>query len=46
MSNIGMAMKGKGALKEAETWWLKAVRLRPTYWDAIVSLNLSCVYSI
>lgn len=38
MSNMGMVMKAKGAYKEAEALWIKAIHLRPTYWDAIDNL--------
>jgi hypothetical protein len=37
ISNLGMVMKVKGAVKEAESLWMKAIKLRPTYWDAVVS---------
>ncbi|CAG8663003.1 559_t:CDS:2, partial [Acaulospora colombiana] len=35
---VGMVMKVKGAIKEAESLWMKAIKLRPTYWDAIDNL--------
>lgn len=38
MSNIGTALKAKGQIDEAVDWWWKAVRKRPTYWDAVVSI--------
>jgi hypothetical protein len=47
MSNIGMVFKARGALRDAENMWLKAIRLRPTYWDAIVRIfRLPSLYSI
>ncbi|PVG04770.1 protein prenylyltransferase [Serendipita vermifera] len=38
ISNLGMVMKVKGAITEAESLWMKAIKLRPTYWDAIDNL--------
>ncbi|KAG8782097.1 hypothetical protein FRC16_002719, partial [Serendipita sp. 398] len=43
MSNLGMVMRAKGANREAEALWLKAIKLRPGYWDAIDNLlHLLC----
>lgn len=38
MSNIGTIMKALGDHNQAYEWWWKAIRVRPTYWDAIVSV--------
>ncbi|CAO1630669.1 unnamed protein product [Jaminaea pallidilutea] len=38
MSNIGTTLRSLGRFKEAESWWTKAVRLRPSYWDAYENL--------
>ncbi|KAG8818650.1 hypothetical protein FRC17_010758 [Serendipita sp. 399] len=35
MSNLGMVMRARGANREAEALWLRAIKLRPDYWDAI-----------
>ncbi|GAA6013595.1 hypothetical protein JCM11491_002719 [Sporobolomyces phaffii] len=38
MSNIGTTLRAMGRWSEAETWWWKAIKLRPTYWDATENL--------
>ncbi|BGP12958.1 hypothetical protein JCM10213v2_000875 [Rhodosporidiobolus nylandii] len=38
MSNIGTTLRAMGKWAEAETWWWKAIKLRPTYWDATENL--------
>ncbi|KAF9940709.1 hypothetical protein BGZ67_007050 [Mortierella alpina] len=38
MSNIGTTLRSMGRQAEAESWWWKAVRLRPGYWDAVENL--------
>ncbi|KAG0229282.1 hypothetical protein BGW41_003075 [Actinomortierella wolfii] len=38
MSNIGTTLRSMGRQSEAESWWWKAVRLRPGYWDAVENL--------
>ncbi|KAG9035838.1 hypothetical protein FRB95_010432 [Tulasnella sp. JGI-2019a] len=38
MSNIGTAILAQGRRKEAESWWQKAINLKPTYWDAFDNL--------
>ncbi|KAI9230376.1 MAG: TPR-like protein [Piptocephalis tieghemiana] len=38
MSNIGTTLRNMGRSSEAETWWYKAIRLRPHYWDAVENL--------
>ncbi|KAF9917473.1 hypothetical protein FBU30_000740 [Linnemannia zychae] len=38
MSNIGTTLRSMGRQPEAESWWWKAVRLRPGYWDAVENL--------
>ncbi|KAK4058157.1 hypothetical protein OIO90_000896 [Microbotryomycetes sp. JL221] len=38
MSNIGTTLRAMGKWKDAETWWFRAIRLRPTYWDATENL--------
>ncbi|KAI0778188.1 TPR-like protein [Trametes elegans] len=35
MSNIGTTMKALGQTEKAYEWWWKALKLRPTYWDAL-----------
>ncbi|KZT02719.1 glycosyltransferase family 41 protein [Laetiporus sulphureus 93-53] len=35
MSNIGTTYKAMGQDDKAFEWWLKALRIKPTYWDAI-----------
>ena len=39
MSNIGTTMKALGQTEQAYEWWWKALQLRPTYWDALVSTS-------
>jgi predicted O-linked N-acetylglucosamine transferase (SPINDLY family) len=34
MSNIGTTLRALGRWHEAESWWWRAIRLRPGYWDA------------
>ncbi|KAK9322954.1 glycosyl transferase family 41-domain-containing protein [Lipomyces orientalis] len=34
MSNLAAALRALRRNSEAEVWWTRAVRLRPTYWDA------------
>ncbi|SCV68887.1 BQ2448_1008 [Microbotryum intermedium] len=38
MSNIGTTLRAMGRWQEAEAWWWKAIKLRPTYWDATENL--------
>ncbi|GJN91794.1 hypothetical protein Rhopal_004817-T1 [Rhodotorula paludigena] len=38
MSNIGTTLRAMGRWAEAESWWWKAIKLRPTYWDATENL--------
>ncbi|GAA5882402.1 hypothetical protein JCM3774_004299 [Rhodotorula dairenensis] len=38
MSNIGTTLRAMGRWSEAEKWWWKAIKLRPTYWDATENL--------
>ncbi|KAK4054753.1 hypothetical protein OIV83_000677 [Microbotryomycetes sp. JL201] len=38
MSNIGTTLRAMGRWKEAEQWWFKAIKMRPTYWDATENL--------
>ncbi|KPV78662.1 glycosyltransferase family 41 protein [Rhodotorula graminis WP1] len=38
MSNIGTTLRAMGKWQEAEAWWWKAIKLRPTYWDATENL--------
>ncbi|KAF9580373.1 hypothetical protein BGW38_003014, partial [Lunasporangiospora selenospora] len=38
MSNIGTTLRSMSRQPEAESWWWKAVRLRPGYWDAVENL--------
>ncbi|BGO93075.1 hypothetical protein NBRC10512_003260 [Rhodotorula toruloides] len=38
MSNIGTTLRAMGKWNEAEAWWWKAIKLRPTYWDATENL--------
>ncbi|KAI0244842.1 hypothetical protein L0F63_001158 [Massospora cicadina] len=38
MSNIGTTLRSMGKDKEAEQYWRKAIKLKPTYWDAIENL--------
>ena len=37
MSNLGTTFKALGQEDQAYEWWIKALRIRPTYWDAMVS---------
>lgn len=37
MSNIATTLRAMGNLHDAEQWWTRAIQLRPSYWDAIVS---------
>ncbi|GAA6052315.1 hypothetical protein JCM3770_007247 [Rhodotorula araucariae] len=38
MSNIGTTLRAMGRWHDAEVWWWKAIKLRPTYWDATENL--------
>lgn len=38
MSNIGTTLRALGRWNEAESWWWRAIRLRPGYWDAYENL--------
>ncbi|KAJ1730831.1 hypothetical protein LPJ61_002818 [Coemansia biformis] len=38
MSNIGTTLRSMGRPAEAESWWWRAVKLRPGYWDAVENL--------
>uniref|UniRef100_V5ER50 protein O-GlcNAc transferase n=2 Tax=Kalmanozyma brasiliensis (strain GHG001) TaxID=1365824 RepID=V5ER50_KALBG len=38
MSNIGTTLRALGRYREAESWWWRAIRLRPGYWDAYENL--------
>ncbi|CAE6411254.1 unnamed protein product [Rhizoctonia solani] len=38
MSNIATTLRALGNLHEAESWWRRAVQLRPSYWDAVDNL--------
>ncbi|GAB1519259.1 hypothetical protein RhiTH_002325 [Rhizoctonia solani] len=38
MSNIAITLRAIGNLQDAESWWRRAVQLRPSYWDAIDNL--------
>ncbi|ORY08017.1 protein prenylyltransferase [Basidiobolus meristosporus CBS 931.73] len=38
MSNIGTTLRSTGRCSEAESWWWRAIRLRPGYWDAVENL--------
>ncbi|KAN0063226.1 hypothetical protein ACQY0O_004390 [Thecaphora frezii] len=38
MSNIGTTLRALGRWKEAESWWWRAIKLRPGYWDAYENL--------
>ncbi|KDN40777.1 glycosyltransferase family 41 protein [Tilletiaria anomala UBC 951] len=38
MSNIGTTLRALGRWREAESWWWRAVKLRPGYWDAYENL--------
>ncbi|TFY55582.1 hypothetical protein EVJ58_g8160 [Rhodofomes roseus] len=35
MSNLGTTYKALGREDDAFEWWMKALRIRPTYWDAM-----------
>lgn len=37
MCNLGTTCKTMGLIDEALRWWQRAVSIRPSYWDAIVS---------
>lgn len=37
MSNLGTTLKVLGQEDQAYEWWIKALRIRPTFWDAMVS---------
>ena len=43
MSNIGTTMKALNQTEKAYEWWWKALQIRPTYWDALVSLFPHCM---
>ncbi|KAJ2549837.1 hypothetical protein EV175_004295 [Coemansia sp. RSA 1933] len=38
MYNIGTTLRSMGKPAEAESWWWRAVQLRPGYWDAVENL--------
>ena len=38
MSNIGTTLRALGRWREAESWWWRAIKLRPGYWDAYENL--------
>ncbi|KAM0749157.1 TPR-like protein [Meredithblackwellia eburnea MCA 4105] len=38
MSNMGTTLRAMGKWLLAEDWWWKAIKLRPTYWDATENL--------
>lgn len=38
MSNIGTTLRALGRWQEAESWWLRAIKLKPGYWDAYENL--------
>lgn len=38
MSNIGTTLRALGRWHEAESWWWRAIKLRPGYWDAYENL--------
>lgn len=40
MSNIATTLRAMGNLHDAEQWWMRAIQLRPAYWDAIVSTSI------
>ncbi|KLO14446.1 hypothetical protein SCHPADRAFT_826424 [Schizopora paradoxa] len=42
ISNIGTNFQALGRLKDAEVWWWKAIRIRPSFWDAVY--NVLSVY--
>ncbi|KAG8781624.1 hypothetical protein FRC12_021678 [Ceratobasidium sp. 428] len=39
MSNIATTLRAMGDLHNAEQWWMRAIQLRPSYWDAIENLT-------
>lgn len=38
ISNIGTNFQAIGRLQDAETWWWKAIRIRPSFWDAVYNV--------
>lgn len=38
MSNIGTTLRALGRWNEAESWWWRAIRIKPGYWDAYDNL--------
>ncbi|QRW05064.1 glycosyltransferase family 41 protein [Ceratobasidium sp. AG-Ba] len=38
MSNLATTLRAMGDLYGAEQWWMHAIQLRPSYWDAIENL--------
>ncbi|KAJ1986851.1 hypothetical protein GGI25_004670 [Coemansia spiralis] len=41
MYNIGATLRSLGKVSEAESWWWRAVKLRPGYWDVVDHLMAS-----
>ncbi|QRV90974.1 stress-activated map kinase-interacting protein [Ceratobasidium sp. AG-Ba] len=39
MSNLATTLRAMGDLYGAEQWWMHAIQLRPSYWDAIENLT-------
>ncbi|KAG8744424.1 hypothetical protein FRC10_010202 [Ceratobasidium sp. 414] len=39
MSNIATTLRAMGDLHNAEQWWMRAIQIRPSYWDAIENLT-------
>ncbi|KAG9095843.1 hypothetical protein FS749_009678 [Ceratobasidium sp. UAMH 11750] len=39
MSNIATTLRAMGDLHSAEQWWMRAIQIRPSYWDAIENLT-------
>ena len=39
MSNIGTTLKALGQSGKAESWWKKAISLRPSYFDSVENLR-------
>lgn len=39
MCNLGTTCKAMNLVDEALYWWRKAISLRPSYWDAVVSIT-------
>ncbi|KAG9104746.1 hypothetical protein FRC06_011228 [Ceratobasidium sp. 370] len=39
MSNIATTLRAMGDLQNAEQWWMRAIQIRPSYWDAIENLT-------